>query len=349
MEKPYRRSIFWPLIFIAVGVLFLLNNFRIVQGDAWDLLVKLWPLLFLVGGVDSLFQGRGWVWGVFSICLGTVFLLANFDYLPWDAFDLLLRLWPVLLIAAGLDLVFRGRSPLVNIAGILVALLLVGGIVWYSFSNVSVISGAAEPVSQSLGNAKKANLVIENPFGDLKLSSGAADGQLIEGTAMLIKPLELEQRYNVANTIGTFNLRAEGEVIVPFGSNLNRPTWDLKVNDDVPLNIQANSAFGRQTIDFTGLNVERFDLEVAFGLVTVTLPDDVALNGQIDLPFGSVVVYVPKDAHVQVNADTAFTALTYPDGFERSGNVISSQSTDGPLMRITINQPFGRVSIRYLP
>ena len=39
------------------------------------------------------------------IGLGVVFLLNNLGILDWSIWEILLRLWPVLLVAAGLDLI----------------------------------------------------------------------------------------------------------------------------------------------------------------------------------------------------------------------------------------------------
>ena len=101
MGKNHRHSIFWALILIVAGTVLLLNTMGILPGNIIDLLLKLWPVLFIIGGLDNIVQGRGWVWAVISLGLGTVFLLANFGYLPWDSWNLLLRMWPLILVALG--------------------------------------------------------------------------------------------------------------------------------------------------------------------------------------------------------------------------------------------------------
>ena len=90
-EKPrarrrlYRGGLFWPVILITVGVLFLLKNFNVLTGDVGSTLVQLWPLLLILIGLDSLLQGHGLAGPVFLIGLGVVFLLNNFGHLPWNA------------------------------------------------------------------------------------------------------------------------------------------------------------------------------------------------------------------------------------------------------------------------
>lgn len=56
------------------------------------------------------------------IAAGVILLLNNLGRLPWAVWDLLAKLWPVLLIALGLDILF-GRSALRWALGIALAVL----------------------------------------------------------------------------------------------------------------------------------------------------------------------------------------------------------------------------------
>src|SRR5690606_24015295 len=57
----------------------------------------------LVSTVD---MGRYWS-AILLIGAGIVVLLNNFEILPWTVWTLFLQFWPIILIAIGLDLVFR--------------------------------------------------------------------------------------------------------------------------------------------------------------------------------------------------------------------------------------------------
>lgn len=47
---------------------------------------------------------------VILIALGTLFLLQNLDLLDFDLGDLLSKWWPLILIAAGVGMLFRQRG-----------------------------------------------------------------------------------------------------------------------------------------------------------------------------------------------------------------------------------------------
>ena len=126
---PHRRrsSLFGPLLLIALGIVFLLSNLRVLQGDIWETILRLWPVILIVVGLDSIYKREGLVGAIFIIGLGVVFLLANFGLLAVDVWTLLLSLWPVLLVAIGIDLVIGRRSLWASLAGLVVLLAILAG------------------------------------------------------------------------------------------------------------------------------------------------------------------------------------------------------------------------------
>jgi hypothetical protein len=53
-----RRGVFWPLLLIALGLIFLLQNFGFISGVSWRAVASLWPLLLVLVGLDIAFARR---------------------------------------------------------------------------------------------------------------------------------------------------------------------------------------------------------------------------------------------------------------------------------------------------
>src|SRR5206468_910686 len=53
-----RRGVFWPLVLIALGLLFLLSNYGFISGVSWLAILNLWPLLLILIGLDIAFARR---------------------------------------------------------------------------------------------------------------------------------------------------------------------------------------------------------------------------------------------------------------------------------------------------
>ena len=45
-----RQGVFWPLLLIALGIVFLLSNFGVITGISWLAVASLWPLLLVLIG-----------------------------------------------------------------------------------------------------------------------------------------------------------------------------------------------------------------------------------------------------------------------------------------------------------
>jgi hypothetical protein len=68
-----RRGLFWPLLLITIGLVFLLVNFGVVPGVTALSLLNLWPLLLILAGVDIAI-GRRWPLAALGIDIAVIAL-----------------------------------------------------------------------------------------------------------------------------------------------------------------------------------------------------------------------------------------------------------------------------------
>jgi predicted membrane protein len=103
-EHKTQGRIFWGILLIVLGVLFLLDQMD--RLDFGDLVGRYWPVIFILIGVSILlsnnFKNVGS--GIFFILFGTFFLLLRlrvFDRAVWH------YLWPLAIIGVGLWILLR--------------------------------------------------------------------------------------------------------------------------------------------------------------------------------------------------------------------------------------------------
>jgi len=70
---PTRRGLFWPLLLITIGLVFLLVNFGFIPGVTALSLLNLWPLLLVLAGVDIAI-GRRWPLAALGIDVAVIAL-----------------------------------------------------------------------------------------------------------------------------------------------------------------------------------------------------------------------------------------------------------------------------------
>ncbi len=73
MSRTFSRPIFWPLVLIALGLLWLLSNFGVIAGVNPWVLLQFWPVLLIAIGLDLILRQR-WPWAGNLIALVTVAL-----------------------------------------------------------------------------------------------------------------------------------------------------------------------------------------------------------------------------------------------------------------------------------
>lgn len=103
-EHKNQGRIFWGLLLILLGVVFLLD--RMGRLDFGDLIGRYWPVIFILIGISILLSNnlRNVGSGIFFILFGTFFLLLRlriFDQAVWR------YLWPLAIIAVGLWILLR--------------------------------------------------------------------------------------------------------------------------------------------------------------------------------------------------------------------------------------------------
>jgi hypothetical protein len=348
-RQPY--SIFWPLLLIAAGVFLLLNALGLIQGDFWGLFVRLWPLLFIAGGLDSLYRRESFVGPILFIGLGTVILLSNLGYLNLVSWTVFLRLWPVLLIAFGLDILIGHRSAWSAVVGVVLGLLLVAGVFWYASTLPEVQAGVqTEPIAQELQGAEEASVDLNQIFGELVVTNGAEQGNLINGELQIGRNQTFTQDYQVSNGRGAYSLNSTSvDAFVPFLNPATSPVSQFYLTETIPLLLETNLVIGVQNIDLRELDIERFDAEVVIGQNTIVLGQDETLEGRASAVIGQVLIRVPRDLPLRVRLDNALTGTSFPQDYERNDDIVYSSAAgmDGAAVELDLNVPLGSVRIVY--
>ncbi len=62
--------LFWPIILIGIGVVFLLNNLGVIQDNPWVVIWRLWPLLLIALGLEIMLGRRSGAGSIVSAVLG---------------------------------------------------------------------------------------------------------------------------------------------------------------------------------------------------------------------------------------------------------------------------------------
>ncbi len=341
-----RGSLFGPLILIALGVIFLLNNINVLPGDLWGTLLQFWPLILVAIGLDNIFQREGLVGATFMIGLGVVFLLSNLGYINTNIWQLILRLWPLLLVAIGLDLVVGRRSIWASLAGLVVLLVLLVGALLLFGVNVEtgqVLQG--ESISQSFDGARSGEVILDNAVGDVYIQAGNDPALLVSGTVTARRGVGTSQEFSIQGEEAVYRLRQSG-AYVGIG-NAGSRTWDIGLNRNLPISLRYNQGAGLSILNLDQVQISYLDANIGVGQLHIILPQNGDFEGKISGAIGQIVIEVPSGVGIRIRSDGALVTVHTPDGYEKLENSYTSPDYDSAEFRmdLQINLAIGDVRV----
>ena len=126
-------------------------------------------------------KGRVSIVAVLLIVLGGLLLLQTTGVLPWEVWNGIWRLWPVIIIVIGISIVFGQRMPW--LAGVVIAVVLVGalGVAFLVTPVRSVVT--VNSMQQSLEGIETVDVHVSFGAGELTLDSLPQDSpNLVEAS-----------------------------------------------------------------------------------------------------------------------------------------------------------------------
>lgn len=223
--------------------------------------------------------------------------------------------------------------------------------------------------SIELGDADAVRVEINMAAGELDVSGGADD------------LLEASFRYNVAELEpevaygdGTLTVRtpgAKGQDISWWDLDDFRYEWDLRLSDDVPMEMNVDMGAGSANLELGSLSLTRLGVKTGAGDVTVDLSDSSSLTrfevelgaGQVDLDLtgnwqkdldvnlsggvGELVLQLPSSVGVRVDIETGIGDVD-TQGLIRNGDgyVNDAYGESDVTLRIDIEAGIGKITLR---
>jgi hypothetical protein len=265
-ERPRRgyRSLFWPLILIGVGLLWLLGNLGIVGAANLSVLAKLWPIALIGIGLDVLVGRR-------SALLGGLIGLATVGLL-------------VALVIAGpmLGLASEGGATFLGLPFVI-------GQQELKHATFEEAVNGAENAHVEIDMASAPTTIEVLPAGSDTLFRADVDylGEMIfDVSGGRSRDITLTSRYNGAIGI---NFPVEER-------------WDVELNPDVPTDLRLDVGSGRVNADLTGMALTALDLSGGSGHMEIDLPaPDMRYDASVDIGSGGMVMSIPGGAQVDLD------------------------------------------------
>lgn len=288
---------------------------------------------------------------VLLIAVGVILLMNTLGILDWSIWWSLLRLWPILLIAAGLDLLIGRRSTWGALVVAALMLAVLAGALWWAASGASMGGQDSRIIQQSLGAATQADVALNPAVGILRVDALPESADLIRGTVPAGDGLGVEEEYAQQGEQATYSLTTSGEVLAPNFTGWDQDqVWDLGLSPAPSLQLWTNMGAGQIELELSDLNVRGLEAENGLGFTTVTLPAEGSYQASISQAMGGITIVVPKGLAVRISIDTALASRNLPSDFVREGDDVYTSpgygtATDRADLNVSV--AMGLLTVRY--
>lgn len=340
-ETKHRRgSTFIPILLILLGLIFLAHNLELIPGQGWQLLVKLWPVLLIVAGLDELIRRQGLAWPILLIGAGTVLLLNHFGSRSMFSWTRLVQLWPLILIAIGIDFLYRSRTWWATVISILLVLMIVVGLVWWIGFEGTLPRGATYTIRKTWPTGiETANISYTLSAGQL-IVTGTPERVLTEGTVIPNQPVET---YQERAGEASYALEADFPTFYPTTWQ-----WKLGINRELPFSLTVENGAGELFLALENLNLVDLQVNQGVGDLVLRVPKQGSGTVTLDQGLGRVRVLVPADAAVRIMVDKGISRLELPPGYRQDGDGYISPGFGAAehAFTLTVEQAVGAIDIR---
>ncbi|RLG20401.1 hypothetical protein DRN74_05625 [Candidatus Micrarchaeota archaeon] len=307
-------------------------------------------------------------WPIVFISAGVLLLLSNLGYLSPLSWSVVWRLWPLLLVALGIDLLIGRRSVIGAIFSTIAVVLLIGGIVVLALLTPSIpaVSDWIAPlelptwirpefetrhVEYPLQGVEQAKVYIDWSSVPGYLSALEDSPNLIEGDIDYRGQLT----FDASVVGGRANVKLDSSFfgLWSFGDQSGK-RWDVRLSPEVSLDLRLDTGSGPCDFDLTGLQISKLVLDAGSGPIDLTLPSGSTFEAEIDGGSGSITIVLPESVGARVeldagsgpfNPDERFELVRgkrYGDGVWETDNYGTAEHT----ITLKIDQGSGTVNIR---
>jgi hypothetical protein len=305
---PRRVSLFFPILLIALGVIFLYAQ-RHPNFDAWPILRVYWPLILI-------FLGAAKIWDSART--------RNNPPAPGPSFS--------------------GIVAAIALVALLVVLMRHGPH-WERWRGDTVYAMQHVDRTVDRDDAKTVDARIKMNAGDLDISGGST--HLLEadfdyrssGGAPKVD-------YSISGVTGNLNI-AQDDAVVHFGGSSDNH-WTLHLANNVPIALHIDMGAGRGNLRLRDVNITDLSLNIGAGQVDLDLTGDrkADLRADIEGGVGEANIRLPKNVGVVVNAPGGLGTIDTHGLREDGHEYINDAYGKSPVtIHVKVEGGIGRISL----
>lgn len=285
-------------------------------------------------------KNKGSVGGLILIFIGVFWLMTSFGVITWSLFDVMFRLWPLILIVIGINTIFRNKDYIRYITWsiLIIAVVLFGFYGQDRFRNDVVFETNPNLVEESHPEITSGKLRLQLGGGNIKIDS--IEDKLIKARIPDSK-VRKSVKFSSDNTRVDINIDQMSDFI-----NINNKKsfdYNFNLNENVLWNIDIDTGAINGTMDFSNLKISNLDIDMGVSNLNLIFGDKQD-KAKVDIDGGisNLELTVPKNLGVRLDIDGGIKNTNISElGWKRMGDYYESPNYDETAKKLDIEVDTG--------
>ena len=291
------------------------------------------------------------------ITAGILLLLNQMGRLPWSIWGTLWRLWPVIIILIGIEILIGvSRSTAVHVAGFLIAVVVLFGAIVLALYTAERPGPTRPPprterIVEQMRNANRGRIELDFAVGTLEVAALADSQNFVEGEIEYSRySQKVERVYRVQDGRAMLDIKAQSRSMPFWFPGDTGERWDLRFTVRIPLELEVDAGAANAELDLEQLQVTRLDFDGGVGRTRIAFPaaagsTEASVSGGV----GEITLLIPQNVGARIRVDSALTAVRVESArFVRSGEeyVSTNYETAEHKLEMTVESAIGAIIIR---
>jgi hypothetical protein len=291
-------------------------------------------------------RARNYVFPLFLILVGVALFMEQLGkwHLNWLN---VLRLWPLLLVLIGLQIILR-NVRWGGIVSLILTVALMALIVVFALTGSREDALSGQTLNYPIAGIKSAIVRMDVGVGQLEITPLRSAGNLYEARIDYdSERTTLLHDVQVAGNEANVHLKSSQAGGGIFGWNADE-AWRVALSPDVSIRLDIHTGVNRADIDLTSLKLSRLGLDVGVGQTQVVLSGEGSYRATINGGVGSLVVEIPQGTEARIRLNTGVGAVKVDDRFIHEGKYYTSEGYERAKEKldIDISGGVGSITIR---
>jgi hypothetical protein len=195
-----------------------------------------------------------------------------------------------------------------------------------------------EEIMVKKDGAKELEVVLNFGAGRMDVAGGA--DEWVSGNAIYEpEKMKPEVSYDLDGKVGKVEISQPNE----FKIGKMKNEWDLKMNEDVPVDLVVNAGASETDLDLKGIQLSSLEVNAGVGEITVDLGGDwkESFKARISSGVGKMTVILPKDIGVRINANKGIGSSSFDNLISKGNGVYVNEVYEDAKVKIDLDADIG--------